>query len=137
MELVDTSVWARKDAPGIRDWFSAALIEGEIAICDMVALEILSGYSSGDLLRAGARYLEAVACVSTTEADWKRAREVYVLIEEQRGTNLRRSVKIPDLIIAACAERQDLTIVHYDRDYDTIASATHQPVRWVADVGTL
>jgi predicted nucleic acid-binding protein len=46
-------------------------------------------------------------------------------------------VKIPDLLIAACAERHGVQIVHYDRDFDTIAAITGQEVRWVAPRGSL
>jgi predicted nucleic acid-binding protein len=137
MELVDTSVWARKDHPSIRGWFSDTLVNGQMALCDMVALEILSGFGSRDLFVAGAQYLDAVLCLGSGESDWKRAREVYVLLEVERDTNTRRSVKIPDLLIAACAERHGVQIVHYDRDFDTIAAITGQDVRWVAPRGSL
>lgn len=137
MDLVDTSVWARKDHPAIRPWFTSALIDGEIALTDMIALEILSGYGSRARFLEGARYLEAVPCMCMDRIDWKRARDVYVLLEEERGTNIRRSVKVPDLLIAACAERHRLAVVHYDQDFDTIAGVTGQPVRWVAPRGTL
>ena len=42
MELADTTVWSwsrRKAYPELREWFDDALIEGEIAICDMVRLD--------------------------------------------------------------------------------------------------
>jgi len=41
-------------------------------------------------------------------------------------------VQPADLLIAAAAERAGLTLVHHDRDYDTIAEVTGQPARWVA-----
>jgi len=48
-----------------------------------------------------------------------------------------RGVAIADLIIAAAAEAADLIVLHYDADYDHIASVTGQPVEWVAPKGTL
>jgi predicted nucleic acid-binding protein len=36
-----------------------------------------------------------------------------------------RSVPLPDLLIAAVAERHRVTILHYDADYDTCFD--HQP----------
>ena len=39
-----------------------------------------------------------------------------------------RSVPLP----AAIAERNRVTIVHYDADDDTIAEITGQPTQWVA-----
>lgn len=44
--------------------------------------------------------------------------------------------KPPDLIIAAHAELAGLTIVHYDHDFEFIASVTGQPVLWIAPAGT-
>ena len=38
---------------------------------------------------------------------------------------------LPGLLIAACAERAGLTVLHYDADYDRIAKLTGQAVQWV------
>jgi len=48
-----------------------------------------------------------------------------------------RAAGIPDLLIAAVAERAGLTIIHYDEDFDRIAGVTGQPVQWVAPPGSL
>jgi len=48
-----------------------------------------------------------------------------------------RSVKIPDLLIAATAEAAGATLWHYDEDYDRIAHVTGQPTEWVAPRGSL
>lgn len=48
-----------------------------------------------------------------------------------------RMVKISDLIIAAVAQRHNATVLHYDCDYEAIASITGQPVRWLVPPGTL
>jgi predicted nucleic acid-binding protein len=39
-----------------------------------------------------------------------------------------------DLLVAATAERERLTVLCDDRDYATAASVTGQPVRFVADI---
>jgi predicted nucleic acid-binding protein len=46
-------------------------------------------------------------------------------------------VAIPDLLIAACAEENELTVVHYDKDFDTISRVTGQPASWVVPRGTV
>jgi predicted nucleic acid-binding protein len=46
-------------------------------------------------------------------------------------------VRVTDLLIAAAAERQGVPIVHYDRDFDAIASVTGQSTRWVATQGSI
>jgi predicted nucleic acid-binding protein len=48
-----------------------------------------------------------------------------------------RSVPLPDLIIAACAEAAGLTVLHYDADYERVAKLTGQRVRWVVPRGTV
>jgi predicted nucleic acid-binding protein len=136
MELVDTSVWAQRHNSQIRDWFVAALVEGDLAVCDMVALEILAGATTARLYTETMEDLRGVPWLHMGRREWERALEVYSLLEA-KGTQVRRSVKHADLLIAACAERYGVTLVHYDRDYEIIAEATSQQTRWVAPRGTL
>lgn len=136
MELVDTSVWAQKENSRIKPWFDVALVQGELVICDQIALEILAGATSPTLYRETGDDLRGVTWLRMDASDWRRALDVYDLLEE-RGTNIRRSVKIADLLIAACAERYRLPIVHYDHDFETIISVMGQPTHWVAAPGSL
>jgi predicted nucleic acid-binding protein len=48
-----------------------------------------------------------------------------------------RSVGLPDLLVAAVAEREHVTVLHYDADYDLVAEITGQPVRWVVPRGAV
>jgi predicted nucleic acid-binding protein len=48
-----------------------------------------------------------------------------------------KGVKPADLLIAAAGEAAGLAILHYDHDYDIIASVTRQPVRWLSTRGSL
>jgi len=63
----------------------------------------------------------------------QRAIEVQGMLA-QRSQN--RSVSIPDLLIAATAERHALTVLHYDGDYDRIAAMTGQSAEWIVPRGT-
>jgi predicted nucleic acid-binding protein len=56
VQLVDTSVWAQKQNPGVKPWFDAAMIRGEIAVCDQIALEILAGATNRKLY-SGIRWI--------------------------------------------------------------------------------
>jgi predicted nucleic acid-binding protein len=47
-----------------------------------------------------------------------------------------RSVSIPDLLVAATAERHGPTVLHYDDDYDRIAVITGQKAEWIVPRGT-
>jgi predicted nucleic acid-binding protein len=48
-----------------------------------------------------------------------------------------RGRKVPDLIVAACAEDHGLTVLHYDADFDHIASVTGQQTMWVVPAGSV
>ena len=41
---------------------------------------------------------------------------------------MHRAPSVPDLLIAAVAERSGLTVLHLDKDFDLIADVTGQPV---------
>jgi predicted nucleic acid-binding protein len=48
-----------------------------------------------------------------------------------------RSIEIgfPDLLIAAVARREHVTLFHYDSDYELIAQVTGQSMAWVVPRG--
>jgi predicted nucleic acid-binding protein len=136
VELADTSVWARKRHPAVREWFEAAVIAGDIAVCDMVALELLHSASRPDVFARTEEALKAMPWLRMGGAEWARAREVYRLLSD-RGQAAHRAVKHADLLIAAAAEVAGIGLVHYDNDYDLIAEVTGQTARWVRPRGTI
>lgn len=136
MELADTSVWAHKSHPALRGWFASAVGAGEIAGCDMIALELLHSARNPPGFGLVEEGLRGLPWVEPDAADWRRVREVYRVLGSRPGM-MQRSVRHPDLLIAAAAERAGLTLVHYDADYDVIAEITGQPVRWAAPRGSL
>jgi predicted nucleic acid-binding protein len=135
LDLADTSVWARSGKPGLEP-FVEAVEDGRIAVCDQVAMELL--WSARDLADFRATESALLACpwFPIQPADWVEARRVFGELAA-RGPLHHRQVKIPDLLIAAVAARNGLTVLHYDADYDLIAGVTRQPTRWVAPRGTL
>jgi len=139
MELADTTAWSwsrRKAYPELREWFDAALIEGEIAICDMVRLELLHSVRDVDEFRPLSEDLDGLPQLPLGEAEWRRALWVYERLAQQ-GRGFHRTVKHQDLLIAAAAEGAGVTLVHYDQDYDAIGRVTGQPTRWLAPKGSL
>jgi hypothetical protein len=54
-----------------------------------------------------------------------RAVDLLALLAE-RGQH--RAPSLPDLLVAATAERTGLTVLHVDKDFDLIAEITHQPL---------
>jgi predicted nucleic acid-binding protein len=135
IEIADTSVWARAGRPELA-WFPIAVEDGRIGVCDQIAMEIL--YSSRDAKDFDSTEEALLACpwYPVESDDWSEARRVFRELA-RRGPLHHRQVKIPDLLIAAVAGRHSLVVVHYDADYDVIASVTGQPVRWAAPRGSL
>jgi predicted nucleic acid-binding protein len=121
----------------VATWFGAALLAGELAMCEMVALEILSGAPNRAWYEQTRELFTGVPWVHMGAREWERALEVHLLLEQELGTNARRGVKHTDLLIAAAAELHDLPLVHYDQDYSTIQQVTGQPMEWVAPQGSL
>lgn len=48
-----------------------------------------------------------------------------------------RSAGVADLLVAAVASTAGLAVLHYEHDFDVIASVTGQPVEWVVPRGEI
>ncbi len=138
MQLADTSawVWTRVVGGQLRSAFDEALIEGELATCDMVRLELLySTRNATEFARLGSE-LRALPSCPIDAAQWRRALQVYEQVAYQGGLH-HRAVRHPDLLIAAAAEAAGIPVLHYDEDYDRIAAITRQESHWLAPRGSL
>jgi predicted nucleic acid-binding protein len=87
-----------------------------------------SGVEAVQLARAGMRWL------STPDEVWDTVLDVQARLS---GSGRRHAVKVPDLVVAAVAKRNGATLMHYDRDFDTIADITGQPTEWVVPAGSI
>lgn len=130
--LVDTSALKRLGLADVRAAIESLATAGALArptICD---LEI--GYSARNagewdrLLGA----LDAFEPIATSATHVHRALQVQRLLAQRS----QRGRKIPDLLVAAAAEEHDLIVLHYDGDFDLIASVTGQRCRWVVPAGS-
>jgi predicted nucleic acid-binding protein len=138
-ELADTSawVWSRKAAlPALRQEFDTALVDGELASCDIVRLELLYSARNADEFAEIREELAALPDCPIEKAQWERALWVYEQLSVHDGAR-QRSVKHADLLIAAAAEAAGVAVLHYDEDYDRIAGITGQATRWLAAKGSL
>lgn len=131
--LLDTSVITRMRAPVVRSTIEPLASAGTLARAGISDLEV--GYSARSV-KEWDRVLDALDAfelIETSADHVRRARQVQRLLaaKHQRGR------KVPDLLIAAAAEANDLTVLHYDADFDRIAAVTGQPVQWVVPSGTV
>lgn len=117
-------------------WWKEQLIAGEIGICEMVTVELPQSARTGAEMRELRRDISALPVHKMSAQAWPRALDIYQLLAN-RAPRHHRSVKLPDLVIAVCAEEAGWTLVHCDQDYDAIASVTGQSARWVAPRSSL
>lgn len=134
--LADTSAWHRSSAPQIARLWRRHLEDDRVATTPPVRLEVLFSARSGRDYDVTAERLDALHQLSCGEEAWARSLEVQRALAHGKALH-HRSVKIPDLLIAAVAELAGATVWHYDSDYDRIAAITGQPVEWVAPRGSL
>lgn len=133
--LADKSALTRRATrPEVRAVVEPLLLAGRIATCGIVDLELLFSARDAATYSKLATALRGMRRVPVGEATIDRALEVQAKLA-RRGRH--RAVPLSDLIIAACAESHGLTVLHYDADYDVIASITKQPTRWVVPRGSV
>jgi predicted nucleic acid-binding protein len=125
--LVDKSALVRLSAsPDAQTW-ADRIGRGLLHITTVTLLEVGFSARSGPDLRASSQRpplsLLPVECMTPTAE--RRAVEVQQALAD-RG--MHRAPSIPDLLIAAVAERSGLTVLHNDKDFDLIADVTRQAV---------
>lgn len=130
--LIDTSGMFRILQGELRKAWSDQLAAGVIAVCPIVEMEFLySARSLADRLEKQRLMHDLFGWVPMHDGAYERAGDVQQLLTE---TGAHRSAGPVDLLIAAIAERERLTVLCDDRDYQTIAAVTGQPVKLVTDV---
>jgi hypothetical protein len=132
--LVDKSALARMPLEPVRRRLAPIIEAGEAATCSLVDLEVLySVRNFEEHRRTRQRRSLAYTRVPLTEDIFGRAMDVQGELSKSGG----HRVPIPDLLVAAAAEKGGLTVLHYDGDYDIIASVTGQPAEWVVPRGSV
>jgi len=106
--------------------------EGKVAVCAPVAFELgFAARSPSDYVLLTDR-LRAFAQVPTSEGDQRRALDIQAALAAR---SQHRAISLVDALVAAVAEARGLTVLHYDADFELIASVTGQPQMWVVARG--
>lgn len=131
--LVDTSVLARARQDVVGERLATLAQAGRLWTCRLVDLEVVYASRARDVA-AVIEERRALPEAPITAEVMHRALQVAGAMA---ASGHHRGAKPVDLVIAAAAEAAGLAVLHYDDDYDRIASVTRQPTEWVAPVGTL
>ncbi len=133
--LADTSALARLHHPSVAVVLAPLLEAGLVATCGVVESEVLwSTRTAEEFTRVRADRSLGYERLLTEDEDWGRA----VGLQEALWHGGRvRAVGMPDLLIAAVAERSGVTVLHYDSDFDLIASVSSYQSAWVVARGSV
>lgn len=125
--LIDKSAYARLDRTPDGDLWATRIARGLVQISSLTRLEIgFSFRSVGEATReVSSPPLLTMPTAYLTPAIEDRAVEVQMLLTR---SGHHRAPSIPDLVIAASAEKLGMTVLHADKDFDLIAGITGQPV---------
>jgi predicted nucleic acid-binding protein len=131
--LADKSALARFPIPAVAARLRPLLEDGDLATCAIVDLEVL--YSSRSL----ADYEEILEERRSLDGAPITPEVLAKAIDLQHELARRgqHRVPIPDLIISASALLSGLVVLHYDADFERIASAGGAPHEWVVPQGAI
>lgn len=131
--LVDKSALARWTKPGVRAVLKPLHERYLLAVCQPTEYEMVHSARDGSEATRISTWLRAFDYVHSTDGTFTRALEVQ---RHALNAGFHRALSLADLLIAATAELNRLTVLHYDGDFDMIASLTGQPSEWVAPPGS-
>jgi predicted nucleic acid-binding protein len=128
--LLDKSAWMQ--APQSQDAarrIADLIRRGDLALCTMTVLEILYSARNADTYNRDCARLSSLRWV-----DLSVPRAAVDLQQTLAHRGWHRT-SIPDVIIAATAAEHDLTVLHYDSDYERLAEAAKVAHEWIIPRG--
>jgi predicted nucleic acid-binding protein len=102
-------------------------------MCAPVAFEIGYSAQSHAAYLSVSEHLLSFSQVPINDADHQRALQLQCLLSEK---GQHRALSLVDALVAAVAEARQLIVLHYDRDYETIAQSTGQLQQWIVPAGS-
>jgi predicted nucleic acid-binding protein len=131
--LVDTSVLARARQDVVGGRLATLAQAGQLWTCRLIDLEVVYGSRAREV----AEVIEERRALPEAPITSDVLHRALQIAGAMAASGLHRGAKPVDLVIAATAEAAGLAVLHYDDDYDRIASVTRQPTEWVAPAGSL
>jgi predicted nucleic acid-binding protein len=134
--LADTSAFQRLIFNRkVREEWEEHLDRGLISICTPTEIEIFfSARSKGHRSSMEHELRRLFPWSTTPQQVFEMAYEIQ---QELTNRGTQRSANLADLLTAATALRQKITVLHYDWDFLTVADVTGQKVHWVAEPGSV
>jgi predicted nucleic acid-binding protein len=117
--LVDTSVWIEVFRNPLRFELEAVVDLEEVATCLPVVQEVLQGFRNEAAYRTARTGMLSLPLVEAPlgQRVYEEAVDLY-RSARRAGVTVRSGV---DCLIATCALRNGLELMHHDRDFDALA----------------
>jgi len=129
--VFDTSAWVRRTRAEVMPRWSATRDGGLLAVCPVVALELLAAARDEHAFQGLDRALQALPSAPVTRAACERALGAS---RELRG---ERRLPAADYMIAAAAAERGFAILHYDRHFDPLCRSLGIDSIWIAKPGSI
>lgn len=131
--LIDTSVLARQSKRVVVAALADIARAGRVGVCAPVAFELGYAARGHEGHTKLTEQLDNYPWVPVTDADHRRALEVQGTLAR---TGRHRALSLVDALVAAVAEARELTVLHYDADFELVAEITGQSQEWIVERGT-
>ena len=121
MLLIDTSLWVpiyRDTSGAVAQRVQSAIGNEEFVLCQFVRAELLQGCRDEREWARTLEYLDDQSYLEMSVGGWTEAARIYFELR-QRGLTVRSTL---DCCVAVVALEHDLSLLHNDRDFETIAT---------------
>ncbi|MFA6036630.1 MAG: PIN domain-containing protein [Legionellales bacterium] len=119
MILVDTSVWiayfSNQEIPHV-DFLEQMIHEREIYICGVIITEILQGLKEEKIYNEIAALLRSLKYLEASYETYINAANIYRKLRH-KGITIRKTI---DCVIAAIALKNNMELLHLDKDFNAI-----------------
>ena len=129
--VFDTSAWNRRTNPAVLPRWAATRDAGLLAVCPVVALELLAAARDEEKFAKLDRALQTLTQAPMTRSAGDAALGAS---RELRG---ERRLPAADYLIAAAAAERGTGVLHYDSHFDLLCRALGIESVWIAPHGSL
>jgi predicted nucleic acid-binding protein len=129
--VFDTSAWNRRTDPTVLPGWAATRDASLLAVCPVVALELLAAARDEEAFRDLDRAFQALTQAPVTRSAGDAALGAS---RELRG---ERRIPAADYLIAAAAAGRSAGVLHYDHHFDPLCRVLGIESVWVARPGSI
>jgi predicted nucleic acid-binding protein len=129
--VFDTSAWNRQRDPAVLHRWLATAESDLLAVCPVVALELLASARDDEKFTELDQTLTALPAAPVTRSAGAAA------IGASRDLRGERRLPAADYLIAAAAAGRGAGVLHYDRHFDPLCKALGIESVWIAEPGSI